>query len=321
MKHFSIFLIAGLLLIPSSSEAGRLSQQARSKIKSGAKSILKLAPGGEAVTSLLDQIGGNNMEEKVDRIDKRQKNSLDRIREIAYQAIETKKKVEEMYYFKKQSLSQAQWLASGLGRANTGKLLGAYLQKELRIPLNPAEYIPSTPATQKLKEQLDFDLSLEKGFIKQGKSFLSNTRSDLLASNLLETNPQKFKQEYEKAEAYEAVLQEALRAKDQTTIKIYKEELEQLEKEIKLLEEAKKKEGLTVSDVMQTEIAIDNKKEKARTLSNHITSFIKKSLPLSNEEEQKLAAFKAAEEASELTDFLTKEKKRMKQKYGHLWKF
>jgi hypothetical protein len=321
MKYSTIFLIAVLLLIPGNSEAGRISQQAKSRLKSGAKSILKLAPGGGAVTSLLDQIGGNNMEEKVDRIDKRQKNSLDRIREIAHQALETKKKVEEMYYFKKQSLSQAQWLAGGLGRANTGKLLGAFLQKELRIPLNPAEYIPSTPATQKLKEQLDFDLSFEKGLIKQGKSFLSKTRSDLLASDLIETNPQKFKQEYAQAEAYEATLTEALEAKDQAMIKIYKEELEQLEKEIKLLEEAKKKEGLTVSDVMQTEIALDNKKEKARSLSNYITGFIKKSIPLSSEEKQKLAAFKASEEASELTDFLTKEKKRMKQKYGHLWKF
>ncbi|MHB9148000.1 MAG: hypothetical protein ACYC2U_06370 [Candidatus Amoebophilus sp.] len=321
MKHFTIFLIVLLLLIPGSSEAGRLSKQARSKLKSGVKSILKLAPGGGTVTSLLDQIGGNNMEEKVDRIDKRQKNSLDRIREIAYQAMETKKKVEEMYYFKKQSLSQAQWLASGLGKAKPTKLLGALVQKQLQIPLNPAEYIPSTPATMKLKEQLDFDLSLENSLVRQGRSFLSNTRSDLLASNLLETNPQQFKKEYAKAEAYEAILQESLTARDQTMIKIYKEELEQLEKEIKLLEEAKNKEGLTVSDVMQTEIAIDNKKEKAQTLREKITAFIKGNLQLSNEEKQKLAALKATEEANELTDFLTKEKKRMKQKYGHLWKF
>ncbi|NEJ84083.1 hypothetical protein GR268_47480, partial [Rhizobium leguminosarum] len=136
-------------------------------------------------------------------IDKRQKTSLDRIREIAQEAIQTKKKVEEMYYFKKRSQDQAAFLAKGLQKGSFKKFLGALVENGLQIPINPAEYIPNTPSFSNLKHNLALDLSLEKNVLGQGKYLLSHTRASLLSSNFLQSSPKQFDKQYAQAEAYE----------------------------------------------------------------------------------------------------------------------
>ncbi|MHB9147731.1 MAG: hypothetical protein ACYC2U_04855 [Candidatus Amoebophilus sp.] len=337
--HIRIILLFILLAgIYSEAHAGRLARKAKikleeareradermgisSKLKHGTKSAIRSLPGGGVITSIWDRLDGGGMEEKVDRIDKRQKTSLDRIREIAQEAIETKKKVEEMYYFKKQSQDQAKALSEGLKKGNFKKFLGALGEEGLQISLNPADYIPSTPATRKLKEALESDFSLERGLLGQGKSFFSHTRSALLTTNMMHTNPKQFKKEYQKAQDYEALLEEALEAKEQTTIKLYKAEVERLEKEIKLLEETKAKPGLTVSDVMQVEMAIDNKKKQVLKFHEKINRFMKKALPLTKEEEFKVNAQHMQEAVGELSSFLEKDKKRIRTRYSHLWSF
>jgi hypothetical protein len=330
--HNKIILLLFLLTsIYSQAHAGRLARKAKidlkekirssSKLKRGAKSMLRSIPGGGLLSSIIDEMDGGGMEEKVDRIDKRQKTSLDRIREIAQEALETKKKVEEMYYFKKQSQDQAKALSEGLKKGSFTKFLGALGEEGLQISLNPADYIPSTPATRKLKEALESDFSLERGLLGQGKSFFSHTRSALLTTNMMHTSPKQFKKEYQKAKDYEALLEEALDAKEQTTIKLYKAEVERLEKEIKLLEETKAKPGLTVSDVMQTEMAIDNKKKQALKLHEKILGFMKKALPLTKEEEFKVSTQQVQEAVGELSSFLEKDKKRIRTRYSHLWSF
>jgi hypothetical protein len=330
--HNKIILLLFLLTsIYSQAHAGRLARKAKidlkekirssSKLKRGAKSMLRSIPGGGLLSSIIDEMDGGGMEEKVDRIDKRQKTSLDRIREIAQEALETKKKVEEMYYFKKQSQDQAKALSEGLKKGSFTKFLGVLGEEGLQISLNPADYIPSTPATRKLKEALESDFSLGRGLLGQGRSFFSHTRSALLTTNMMHTSPKQFKKEYQKAKDYETLLEEALDAKEQTTIKLYKAEVERLEKEIKLLEETKAKPGLTVSDVMQTEMAIDNKKKQALKLHEKILGFMKKALPLTKEEELKVSAQHMQEAVGELSSFLEKDKKRIRTRYSHLWSF
>jgi hypothetical protein len=344
MRMRNLIIVMAILAasIPSSTYAGRLARKAKiklqetkeraeemieekldvsGKLKHGAKSILKSIPGGGVVTSILDQLDGGGMEEKVDRIDKRQKTSLDRIREIAHEALETKKKVEEMYYFKRRSQQQAEFLAKGLKKGKLKNFLGAIVENGLQIPINPAEYIPSIPGFKKLKENLDLDLSFERSMIGEGKHLLSNTRSALLASNLIQTNQKQFDKEYEQAEAYEAKLNQALKAKQVASVKIYKAEIDRLEKEIKLLEEAKAKRGLTVGDLMQMELAIDSKRRDIRELNEKITASIQADLVLTDEEKEKIAVYKASKDLRELDDFLEKDRQRIREKYSHLWSF
>ncbi len=335
MRNSIILLVVLLSSIYTITYAGKLAKKANvyltedlpdevgaaSKLKSGTKAVLKHVPGGGLFSSLLDSVTGGDLEEKVDRIDKRQKTSLDRIREIAHEALETKKKVEEMYYFKKRSQQEAEFLSRGLKKGSIKKFLGAIIEDGLKIPINPAEYVPSIPRTKKLKENLDLDLSLEKSVISQGKYLVSYTRSFLLSSNLIRTNPKQFDKEYKEAEEYEEDVQQALKAKQVASAKIYKAEIERLEKELKLLEETKRKQGLTVGDVMQIEMAIDSKRRDIRELNEKIDASIKADLALSEEDKFKMGAYTANKDGDDISSFMEKDKKRIRAKYSHLWDF
>ncbi|ACE06248.1 hypothetical protein Aasi_0879 [Candidatus Amoebophilus asiaticus 5a2] len=123
----------------------------------------------------------------------------------------------------------------------------------------------------------------------------------------------------EQAEAYEHQLQEALKAKSVATVKIYKAEIDRLEKEIKLLEEAKSKKGLTVGDVMQMELVIDSKRRDVRELNEKVDDRIAGDLELDEEEKEKMAIYKATRDLKELDDFLEKDRQRIQAKYSHLW--
>lgn len=311
--------IAKQLALPEA-EPGII-DQVTTKIKSGVKRLAKFIPDGGMTASLLDNLTGGGMEEKVDRIEKRQKTSLDRIRAIARQALDTKSKVEELYYFKKNSQEQAEALSRGLQRANKKKFLGTLIEDGIGIPVSPAEYIPNTDQTKKLKENLAIDLSSEKSVINQGKYLLSNTRSALLATNLLHSNPKQFEKAYRQAAAYESTLYSALKAKEIATVRIYKAEIERLEKELQLLEQAKSSKGLTVGDLMQIEMAIDNKRQAIRDLNEKITVGIKDSLELSARAKEQLATHKAQQDAEKLAKYLAEDKQRIKAQYGHLWMF
>ena len=69
---------------------------------------------------------GGDLAEKVDRIEAKQATSLDQLQALARKALETKKKVEEMYYFKRQSQQRAEELAGGLKQHKPRKLYGRF---------------------------------------------------------------------------------------------------------------------------------------------------------------------------------------------------
>jgi hypothetical protein len=189
------------------------------------------------------------------------------------------------------------------------------------VPINPAAYIPDTAQTKKLRTNLDLDLSLERGLIQQGDYFLRNTRAALVESELYDRNPRDFSKEYAKALSYEQELEKALSAKEQATMKLYKEDIENLGKEISILEKSKNKKGLTVGDVMQMELAIDNKRHIIRELNEKITEGIKEGMKLTAEQKATLGQQKAQQDKEALTEFLEKDRARIREKYNHLWKF
>ena len=80
---------------------------------------------------------------------------------------------------------------------------------------------------------MEWDLSSEHGLIQQQGYFLRGTRAALLEQQVFfDKRPELFRQEYEKALRYEQELEKALSAKKQTTVKLYKEDIANLEKEI-----------------------------------------------------------------------------------------
>ena len=120
-------------------------------------------------------------------------------------------------------------------------MLGALVERWIGVPINPADYMPNTAYTRALKSNLEWDLSSERGLIQQHDYFLQGTRAALLEQpNLFDKRPEQFNQAYEKALQYGQKLEKALSAKRQATIKLYKEDIANLEKEIAVLEATKK---------------------------------------------------------------------------------
>jgi len=331
MKHRRFYMLFTALLGFHTIQAGELAEKAgitvkkqatggkiKSLLKKGAKKGLKFIPGGDAIGSAL---GMGDLEEKVDRIEEKQETGLDKMRDIAKKAMQTKAKVEEMYYFKKQSQRSAEELVAGLKQGKKRNLLGAMVENWVGVPINPAAYIPDTAHTRKLRKNLDLDLSLERGLMQRGDCFLRDTRAALVENGLYERNPKQFNKEYEKALSYEQGLEKALAAKEQATIKLYKEDIENLEKEISILEKAKNKKGLTVGDVMQMELAIDNKRHIIRELNEKITNGLKEGMKLTDEQKATLGNQKIQQDTEALADFLEKDRARIHEKYSRLWKF
>ena len=299
---------------PSSKE-----QRIPTWLKKGLKIGLKWIPGGDVVGELVDLDG--DLEAKVDRIEQKQTTALDHIRDIAKKALKTKDKVEEMYYFKKRSQRRAEEISERLKRSKKRKFLGALLEGYLGFPINPAAYLPDTEYTQRLKKNLELDLSLEQGLLQEGNYLLSDTRAALIESGLVGKPAVKFEQEYQQAVAYEQKMYEALLAKKNGTLKLYKEEIGRLEQELKFLEKAKAKKGLTVSDVMQIEQTIELKRGVIRELNEKITLGLEAGLGLTDAQQAKLMDYKAAKDTQALEAYLVNERKRRHARYEHLWRF
>lgn len=290
-------------------------------LKKGAESALKYIPGGELVSSLLDSVTGGGLEKKVDRIEEKQNTSLDQLQQLARKALDTKRKVEEMYYFKKQSQQRAEELAHGLKQSKLRNLLGVLVEDTLGFPINPAEYLPDIPTTRALKKNLENDMSLERDFIQRGRYLLQDTRAALAEQELDHQTPGQFTKAYQQAEDYEAQVLQALHAKRQATLKLYQEEIKRLEKEVALLEKAKEKKGLTVSDVMQIEQTIEMKRGVVRELHEKITQGTEQAMEPTEAQKEALLQKKMTSDAGALAAYFTKERQRIRQKYGHLWKF
>ena len=96
----------------------------------------------------------DRLENKVDHIKAVQNTGLDQLRELARKALQTKEKVEEMYYLGEQSKRMAEELMRSLQSGKPQDLLGALVEKWIGIPINPADYIPDTPHSRELKENL-----------------------------------------------------------------------------------------------------------------------------------------------------------------------
>jgi hypothetical protein len=104
-------------------------------------------------------------------------------------------------------------LSEGLKKGDKIKFLGAFLEDGLRIPLNPAEYIPRIPESEELKKNIDWDFSSERRVIGHAGYLLSRTRSALMSTNLFKTSPKQFEKAYEKAIHSEQVRHEVARNK------------------------------------------------------------------------------------------------------------
>ena len=319
LKYFYCF--SALAIYPSLHAGGQTSSFFdREDVQSIGKTIIDMLI--DRIPFLGKAVSEYRLEHKVDRLGQGQRTGLDQLRALAKQAIKTKEKVEEMYYFTQQSIRIADDLRENLQSGKGENFLGALVERWIGISVNPADYIPETPLTKQLKENLAWDLSAESGLVRQHEYFLQGTRAALLAQpDFFDKGAEQFNQAYQEAVRYEQELEKALSAKKQATIKSYTANIVELEEEISVLEKTKKQEGLTIGDRMQIEMAIDTKKHIIRELNEKITEGIKEQMQPNQEQERTLEQQKAANDVESMKKAHETERTRMHTKYGHLWRF
>lgn len=328
------YLLIGLLFTSVSAQAGPLAERLGIQEAGTAKTegwfkrvvgrglqsgINYFVPGaGDTLGAML---GLGSVEEKVDRIEEKQHTAMDKLQGLAKQALSTKRKVEEMYYYKKQAERNAQGMLRALKASAPRKFLGGLGEELLGIPLNPAEYLPETEYTKALKSNLAMDFSLEGGLVQQGSFLLQETRAALAGSEGLETqNPEEFHKAYSKAIAYEEQLEQALHAKEQVSLKYYQQEIKRLEKEMKVLEESKGQAGLTMGDALQIERTLEMKRSIARDLHEKVNAGLREELLMSDEQAATLLHKKQQSDLKALDDYFKEDRARVRRHYGHLWK-
>ena len=319
LKYFYCF--SALAIYPSLHAGGQTSSFFdREDVQSIGKTIIDMLI--DRIPFLGKAVSEYRLEHKVDRLGQGQRTGLDQLRDLAKQAIKTKEKVEEMYYFTQQSIRIADDLRQNLQSGKGQNFLGALVEIWTGISVNPADYIPETPSTKKLKENIAWDLSAESGLVRQYEYFLQGTRAALLAQpGLFDKGPEQFNRAYQEAVRYEQELIKALAAKEQATIILYKAEIEKLQAQIKVLEERQQQEGLTISDRMQIARTIDNKKQIIRALNEKVTEGIKDEMQPTTKQQETLDEKKAASDVKIMKHSHNTERARMHKKYGHLWRF
>ena len=319
LKYFYCF--SALAIYPSLHAGGQTSSFFdREDVQSIGKTIIDMLI--DRIPFLGKAVSEYRLEHKVDRLGQGQRTGLDQLRALAKQAIKTKEKVEEMYYFTQQSIRIADDLRQNLQSGKGQNFLGALVEIWTGISVNPADYIPETPSTKQLKENLAWDLSAESGLVRQYEYFLQGTRAALLAQpGLFDKGPEQFNRAYQEAVRYEQELIKALSAKEQATIILYTAEIEKLQAQIKVLEETQQQEGLTISDRMQIARTIDNKKQIIRELNEKVTEGIKDEMQPTTKQQETLDEKKAASDVKIMKHSHNTERARMHEKYGHLWRF
>ena len=319
LKYFYCF--SALAIYPYLHAGGQTSSFFdREDVQSIGKTIIDMLI--DRIPFLGKAVSEYRLEHKVDRLGQGQRTGLDQLRALAKQAIKTKEKVEEMYYFTQQSIRIADDLRQNLQSGKGQNFLGALVEIWTGISVNPADYIPETPSTKQLKENLAWDLSAESGLVRQYEYFLQGTRAALLAQpGLFDKGPEQFNRAYQEAVRYEQELIKALAAKEQATIILYTAEIEKLQAQIKVLEETQQQEGLTISDRMQIARTIDNKKQIIRELNEKVTEGIKDEMQPTTKQQEALDEKKAASDVKIMKHSHNTERARMHEKYGHLWRF
>jgi RNase H-fold protein (predicted Holliday junction resolvase) len=99
-----------------------------------------------------------------------------------------------------------------------------------------------------------------------------------------------------------------MRAKGITTTKVYKAHKDHLEKQIEVLEQHQTEKGLTVGEVLQMEMVIDNKRRHIRELEQAIEKDIQQAMVLSDQDKIAAAAAQSQEDIRRLEAWLEEER-------------
>lgn len=275
------------------------------KIKNKGKSIIKKIP---FVGKFLD-----NTDDKIDHIHERQTRSIAKIKNLSHNALDIKGRIEEIYFLKKRTFDTSKDIFNSIKNAQMGKLFASLSEKALGIPINPADYIPETNSTsRRIKENLNIDLSLEKGIVNDTHFLFRDSTRDLIyqldkQKKYLSKN-NRIQQEVTKAERYDNELLKAMHTKKLARAKLYNAEIAQLKEEIKNLKQLKDPSKLNAKEILQLEILIDQKQERCNNLNEKIDKVIEENLTPTQSEQDNLLVYSTTDDINYLLKNIVKNK-------------
>ncbi len=283
-----IFWVAVVLIIPSFFALGKISLNPLIRMF---KTGMSFVPGGQFVNMGVEVIEGQSLQAKVNKISKKQDIGLNKIVKMIEQAKKTKKKVETMYHYKKQSRDFSNELCSALKDSHRS------LYEESRggnSPINPVFYVKANHKNKAMGRDIDsFFKTSEKDAVIKG------TRKEL-AREIREGKTSNIRERHKKSIEKELLIKNALAAKERDQIKFLKERIENLDRGISELKKQKDKEGTTIGDRAQLEALIDQKYMHRLTLDEKLSMKLRTSCKLSKDEDLELIAAIANEQLDEL---------------------
>jgi hypothetical protein len=254
--------------------------------------------------------------EKIDLIYERQTKSMKALKKIFNNTSATKTHIEELTTTKKRSFQTAKEIVNSLKIKHFNKIpkiLGGIEGEAIEIPINPAVYMPQNSVTNKMKNNLENDLSLKGGVTNTKHFLLKDSIRDLVYKlNEQNTNPFRKKgleQELKKSANYDNALIKAIHAKKLARAKLYSAMIKQLKQDIKNLKKIKDPSKLNAKAILQLESVIDAKQKRCNELNEKIDKIIEDSLKLSDEEKENLTIYYAHNEINNWLKEIVKKKK------------
>ncbi|MEL6359103.1 MAG: hypothetical protein AAFQ01_04110 [Bacteroidota bacterium] len=234
--------------------------------------------GSEAAASLRIQ----------QRILKTNSTTLGHIRAVAHDALKVKKKIEELNRLRRDAIR----LGKRLKQTNYLKVLMGIGENLLKIDVNPGAYVPHTEYTKDLKNDVNVDLSKEKGLLLQSEQFFKQTRKALAIEAGKYPDYPSFASAYQKAKAHDRSTEVHLTRKKVALAQYYEQLADSLlsaNEELKALLD-KKESGMSTAEAVRAYQTISENTQKAAELKEKACRLLEEAGRLSVSDEEALRA-------------------------------
>ena len=302
MKYASLLLTALLLVVlhlwavaSTREEAAVPTEEPSSSFwdytEGGLRSGIRAIPGvGEAAGDFLFGSQAQASLRIQKQLLKTNNSTLHQIRMMAHDALQVKKKIEELDRLRKDAIR----LGKRLQRTNYLKALLGLGEDLLRVDVSPSKYVPHTEYTRTLKKSVHLDLSRDKGVVGQSSLLLKNTRKALAL-----TTKQRHYQDYptlvrdlRQAEAHDRALEKHLVHKKVALAQHYEQLAESLLKANQELEALLRDEeaNLTTAEAVQAYQTISENTQNAALFKEKACRLYEEAAQLSATDEATLQA-------------------------------
>ena len=253
----------------------------------GLQSTIKAIPGiGDLASDFLfgsEAAASLRIQQK---ILKTNNTTLGHIRAVAHDALKVKKRIEELNRLRRDAIR----LGKRLQQTNYLKVLMGIGEGLLKIDVNPGAYVPHTEYTKSFRNDVNVDLSKEKGLLLQSEQFFKQTRKALAIEAGKYPDYPAFASAYQKAKAHDRSTEVHLIRKKVALAQYYEQLADSLlsaNEELKALLD-KKESGMSTAESVRAYQTISENTQKAAELKEKACRLLEEAGQLSASDQEAL---------------------------------